>query len=58
MTPEERLDISQHVYWNIWRHKEAFMRSQNPDWTEEQIQRRAWEIFFNSEKQFGWRPRV
>ena len=37
MTPEQRWQAAHRLYWTMRRHKTAFLRSQHPDWSEQQI---------------------
>src|SRR5579871_2228784 len=38
LTPEQRWQAAHRLYWTMRRHKAAFLRTQHPDWSEEQIQ--------------------
>lgn len=37
MTPAERWAAANRLYWSARRLKTAFVRSQHPDWTDEQV---------------------
>lgn len=37
MTPEQKLRASSDLYWAAWRLKEAAVRQQHPDWSDEQV---------------------
>jgi hypothetical protein len=45
MTPEQRWQAAHRLYWTMRRHKTAFLRSQHPDWSEEQVTDTVREIF-------------
>lgn len=45
MTPEQRWQAASRLYWTCRRHKAAFLRSQHPDWTEEQLNNEVRRIF-------------
>lgn len=45
MTPEQKLKAAMRLYWSARRLKAAWLRQQNPDWTEEQVQKQVTEIF-------------
>ena len=48
MTPEQKLKAAMRLYWSARRLKAAWLRRQNPDWTEEQVQKEVTEIFKNA----------
>jgi len=48
MTPEQRWQAAHDFYWTIRRHKAAFLRSQHPDWSEEQVQQEVRNIFLRA----------
>ena len=48
MTPEQKLKAAMRLYWSARRLKAAWLRRQNPDWTEEQVQEKVTEIFKNA----------
>ena len=48
MTPEQRVIAGRQLYWTIRRHKEAFLRSQHPDWSEERLKQEVREIFLRA----------
>jgi hypothetical protein len=37
MTPEQRLEAAQRLYWSAWELKMAAFRHFNPDWSEEKL---------------------
>jgi hypothetical protein len=39
MTPGRRLSLAEQLYWSARELKAAWLRSQHPDWTEEEIGR-------------------
>lgn len=48
MTPEERWSAARRLYWTCRRHKAAFLRSQHPNWSKEQVQDEVCRIFQNA----------
>ena len=47
MTGEQKLKAAMRLYWSARRLKAAWLRQQNPDWTEERVQKEVTEIFRN-----------
>ena len=45
MTPGQRWDAAHRLYWTMRRHKVAFLQSQHPDWTEQQVAGEVRRIF-------------
>lgn len=45
MTPGQRWDAAHRLYWTMRRHKTAFLQSQHPDWTEQQVADEVRRIF-------------
>jgi hypothetical protein len=45
MTPEQRWNAAQRLYWTMRRHKAAFMKSQHPEWSDERVQEEVRRIF-------------
>jgi hypothetical protein len=45
MTPERRWRMAYRLYWTCRRHKAAFLQSQHPDWSEDQVQKEVRRIF-------------
>jgi hypothetical protein len=45
MTPERRLALAEELYWSARRWKGAWLRSQHPDWSDEQVAREVTRIF-------------
>jgi len=48
MTPEQRWNAARQLYWTVRRHKAAFLKSQHPDWPEEQVQAEVRRLFQNA----------
>ncbi len=48
MTGEQRLKVAQQLYWSARRLKTAGVRSQHPDWSEEQVKAEVNRIFLNA----------
>ncbi|MDZ4861175.1 MAG: hypothetical protein SGI88_19560 [Candidatus Hydrogenedentes bacterium] len=45
MTYEQKLDAAANLYWSARELKAAWLQSQHPDWTEEQVQKKVRDIF-------------
>lgn len=45
MTPEQKLNTAARLYWSARRLKAAWLRSQHPEWKEEEVQQKVREIF-------------
>ncbi|HEY8899186.1 MAG TPA: hypothetical protein VIM61_02070 [Chthoniobacterales bacterium] len=45
MTPCRRLEIAMALYRTAWDYKQAWLRSQHPDWSEEKIASATRRIF-------------
>jgi hypothetical protein len=45
MTPSKKLQLAQSLYYSARALKEAALRSQYPDWTEDEIKQKVREIF-------------
>ncbi len=45
MTPGQRWDAAHRLYWTMRRHKAAFLQSQHPEWTEQQVADEVRRIF-------------
>jgi len=45
MTPGRRLEIAEQMYWSARELKGAWLRSQHPDWTEEQVDQEVTRLF-------------
>jgi hypothetical protein len=45
MTPGRRLEIAEQLYWGARALKTAWIRSQNPAWTDEQVEAEVRRIF-------------
>lgn len=45
MTPGRRLQIARELYETAWQLKEAGLRRQHPDWSEEEIRAKCRRVF-------------
>jgi hypothetical protein len=45
MTPAQRWQAANRLYWTARRHKTAFLQSQHPDWSAERVAAEVREIF-------------
>jgi hypothetical protein len=45
MTPEQKLQTAERLYWSARELKAAALAAQHPEWTEQQIQRAVRESF-------------
>ena len=45
LTPEERYRASRELYWSLRRHKQAFLRSLHPDWSDVEVDSEVRRIF-------------
>lgn len=45
MTPGERLEMAEQLYWTARELKAAGLRHQHPDWSEEEVAREVTRIF-------------
>src|SRR5438552_17469234 len=45
MTPEQRWRAAHRLYWTMRRHKCAFVQSQHPHWSEQQVMDEVRRIF-------------
>jgi len=45
MTPGRRLEIAEQMYWSAREMKAAWLRSQHPDWTEDQVDQEVTRLF-------------
>lgn len=48
MTPEQRWNAARQLYWTVRRHKAAFLKTQHPDWSDEQVQAEVRRIFLHA----------
>jgi len=48
MTPEQRWQAASQLYWTVRKHKAAFLRSQHPDWGDEEIEAEIRRIFLRA----------
>jgi hypothetical protein len=48
MTGEQRLKVAGQLYWSARKLKTAGVRSQHPDWSDEQIKAEVNRIFLNA----------
>ena len=44
-TPEQRYRASRELYWALRRHKQAFIRSLHPDWSDVEVDGEVRRIF-------------
>jgi len=45
MTPDERWGAARDLYWSMRRLKEAFIRQQHPDWSDDRVAAAVREAF-------------
>jgi hypothetical protein len=45
MTPEQRWRAAHRLYWTCRRHKTAFLQSQHPDWSQQEVDDEVRRIF-------------
>jgi len=48
MTPEQKLRAGSDLYWAARRLKEAFVRQQHPDWSDEEVKAEVRRIFLHA----------
>ena len=48
MTPDQRWRAACRLYWTMRRHKAGFLRSRHPDWSEQQAEDAARQIFLHA----------
>lgn len=48
MTPAQKLKAMERLYWTARSLKAAWLRSQHPDWSEEEVQQKVREIFMKA----------
>ena len=48
MPGEKRLQLAEKLYWTARKLKAAGLRSQHPDWTEEQVKEQVRQIFLHA----------
>jgi hypothetical protein len=48
MTPAERLQQAQAMYWTARRLRFAYERSEHPDWTDEQVKAHVRRVFLRA----------
>jgi hypothetical protein len=48
MTPQQRFDISEKLYWSAREWKASALRAQHRDWSEKQISEEVTRIFRNA----------
>jgi len=48
LTPEQRWDVAQQLYWTARRHKAAFLHSLHPDWSWQQVQTETRRLFLHA----------
>ena len=45
MSAEQKLQCAMDLYNTAWQLKLCGIRSQHPEWSEEQVKKQVWEIF-------------
>ena len=45
MTPGERWQAAKQLYWSMRRLKAAYLRSQHPEWSEQEVARATRDAF-------------
>ena len=48
MTPQQRWQTARRLYWKMRRHKAAFLQSEHPDWSLEQVEAEVRRIFLHA----------
>jgi hypothetical protein len=48
MSPGEKLQIANSLYWSAWEAKAAWLRQIHPSWSEEQIEKTIQNIFLHA----------
>ena len=48
MTAEQKLQAAMQLYWSARELKAAWIHSQHPDWTGEQVEKAVREVFANA----------
>lgn len=48
MSPQQRWEAARRLYWTVRRHKAAFIQTQHPDWSPEQVQAEVRRIFLHA----------
>lgn len=48
LTPEQRWNAANRLYWTVRRHKAAFLQSQHADWSNERVQAEVSRIFLHA----------
>jgi hypothetical protein len=48
MSPEQRWEAARQLYWTVRRHKAAFIQTQHPDWSPEEVQAEVRRIFLHA----------
>ena len=48
MTGEQKLKAVSALYWSARRLKEAFLREQHPEWTDDEVRQKVKEIFLHA----------
>jgi len=48
MSPREKLQIANSLYWSARETKAAWLRQIHPSWTEEQIEKTIQDIFLHA----------
>ena len=45
MSPEQRWQAANLLYWSARQHKTAFLRNQNPEWSDQEVEEEVRRIF-------------
>jgi hypothetical protein len=48
LTPAQKLEAIERLYWTARSLKAAWLRQRHPDWSEDAVQREVREIFLNA----------
>jgi hypothetical protein len=48
MTPEQKLRAVEALYWTARELKAAWLRSEHPGWSEEEVRRKVRDIFLHA----------
>jgi hypothetical protein len=48
LTPEQRWQAAHRLYWTMRRHKAAFLKSEHPTWSAQQIEEEVRRIFIHA----------
>ena len=48
MPPSRRLALAEQLYWSAREWKAAWLRTQHPDWSEDQVTREVTRVFLHA----------